>query len=147
MVKKIKKNNKSLLIKGSLERIPAEVIEDASFRKRLRQTMKGWSGIYALYKKDRVYYVGKATSSFWRLWGHFKRDRHKGKWDRFSVFRFKKIRYLGDLETLILHISKPKGNRNVPRIAKDMELTNILRKEVTEARKKAQRIEKAINPR
>ncbi|MEK6895962.1 MAG: GIY-YIG nuclease family protein [Nanoarchaeota archaeon] len=143
-MKNKRKNNKSLLIKGALEKIPAEVIEDEAFRKKLRNMMKGWSGIYALYKDDRVYYIGKATSSFWRLWGHFRRDRHVGKWNKFSVFRFKRIRYLDDLESLLLHISKPKGNRAVARIPKDMALTSLLRKEIKESRKRAQKIEKAI---
>ena len=106
--------------------------------------MKGWFGIYALYKDDKGYYVGQASSSFWRLWSHFKRDSHVGKWNKFSVFRFKRIRYLDDLELLLLHISKPKGNKNIGRIPKDSELTNILRKEIHEAKKKAQRIERAI---
>ena len=58
IMKNKRKNNKSLLIKGALEKIPAEVIEDEAFRKKLRNMMKGWSGIYALYKDDRVYYIG-----------------------------------------------------------------------------------------
>ena len=144
MAKRKKKSNKGLLIKGSLEKIPAEVIEDAGFRKKLRQMMKGWAGIYALYRDDKVYYVGLATSSFWRLWGHFKRDRHSGKWNRFSVYRFKRVKYLKDLETLILHISKPKGNHSIGKIPKDMELTRILRKDVKDFRKRAQKIERAI---
>lgn len=45
MVKRKKKSNKGLLIKGSLEKIPAEVIEDETFRRRLREMMKGWAGI------------------------------------------------------------------------------------------------------
>ena len=143
-MKRKRRSDKGLLIKGSLEKIPSDVIEDASFRKKLREMMKGWSGIYALYKDDKVYYVGQASSSFWRLWSHFKRDSHVGKWNKFSVFRFKRIRYLDDLELLLLHISKPKGNKNIGRIPKDSELTNILRKEIHEAKKKAQRIERAI---
>ena len=139
-----RKSNKGLLIKGSLERIPADIIDDPAFRKELRRMMKGWAGIYALYKNDKLYYVGLATSSFWRLWGHFKRDRHVGKWNKFSVYRFKRIKYLKDLETLILHISKPRGNHTIGRIPKDMELTRILRKYVKDFRKRAQKIERAI---
>lgn len=139
-----RKGNRGLLIKGSLERIPAGTIEDAAFRKRLRKMMRGWAGIYALYRDDKLYYVGLAKSSFWRLWGHFKRDHHAGKWNNFSVFRFKKVRYLKDLETLILHISKPKGNKVRGTIPKDYELTRELRKEATVFRKKAEKIENAI---
>ncbi len=144
MAKKLRKSNRGLLIKGSLEKIPAEVMEDGVFRKKLRELMRWWAGIYALYNGDRLYYVGLATKSFWRLWGHSKRGKHVGKWDKFSVFRFKRIKYLKDLETLILHISKPRGNRVIGRIPKDYELTKILRKEVTDFKKKAQKIERAI---
>lgn len=140
---RIKREKQGLLIKGALEKIPVEVIEDATFRKRLREIMKGWSGIYALYKDDKVYYVGKSINDFWRLWRHYQRDRHVGKWDKFSVFRFK-TKNLPALETLVLHISKPKGNKAIPRIPKDVELTKILKNEVKQARKTAQRIEKAI---
>lgn len=143
--KKPKKKGKSklLLIKGSLEKIPAEVMEEESFRKTLREIMKDWSGIYVLYKDDKIYYIGKATSGFWRLWNHFKRSKHSGKWNKFSIFRFR-TKNLIDIETLLLRISKPKGNKSIPRIPKDMELTKILKKEMKESRKKAQSIEKAL---
>ena len=142
-MKKEIKNKNALLIKGSLEKIPSEVMVDESFRKKLRTIMKDWSGIYVLYKDDKVYYIGKATSGFWRLYGHFKRTKHIGKWNKFSIFRFK-TRNLTAIETLLLHVSKPKGNTSIPRIAKDMELTNVLRKEIKDARIKAHKLEKAI---
>jgi hypothetical protein len=141
---KKKKSTKGILIKGSLERIPAEVIEEEAFRKTLRNMMKDWSVIYALYKDDKPYYVGLATKGFWRLWRHFKRDRHAGKWNKFSVYRFKRVKYLKDLEMLILHISKPKGNKTIGKIPKDYELTRNLRREVQEYRRTSQKIEKAI---
>ena len=140
---KEKKSEKFLLIKGSLEKIPSSVMEDESFRKKLREIMKEWSGIYVLYKDDKICYIGKAKSGFWRLWSHYKRGKHKDKWDKFSIFRFR-TKNLTAIETLLLHISKPKWNKSIPRIPKDMELTRILRKEMKEARKRAQEIERAI---
>lgn len=141
--KKEEKIIKRLLIKGSVEKIPQETIEDESFRKYLRKVMKDWCGIYVLYKGDEVYYVGQTNSSFWRLWTHFKRSANAGKWDKFSVFRFN-AKHLDSIETLLLHISKPKGNTNIPRIPKDREFTNVLRKEAKEARRKAIKLERAI---
>lgn len=138
------RSKKGLLIKGSFDKIPVEVIEDEAFRKKLRELMKGWSGIYALYSKDKLYYVGLATSSFWRLWNHFKKDRHKGKWDKFSLFRIKRVGYLKDLETLILQISKPKGNKVVGKIPRDLEITSIIRSLISDHRKTAEKIEKAL---
>jgi len=136
-------NNKGVLIKGSVEKIPQEMIEDESFRKYLRKVMKDWCGIYVLYKDEEVFYVGQTNSSFWRLWTHFKRSANAGKWNKFSVFKLK-AEHLDDLESLILHISKPKGNTNIPRIPKDREFTTAIKREAKEARKKAQRLERAI---
>jgi predicted GIY-YIG superfamily endonuclease len=61
--------------------------------------MRGYAGVYALYNKERLYYVGLATNLYGRLRGHTK-NRHKGKWDQFAIFRVRRVRYLKDMETL-----------------------------------------------
>jgi hypothetical protein len=39
------------------------------------------------------------------------RDRHAGKWDRFSIYLTEGDEHLKELESLILRIAGPKGNR------------------------------------
>ena len=79
---------KGALVKGMTRRLPSEILDNTVFRQGLRETMKGFSGIYALYKKDKLYYVGLTTNLFGRIKWHMK-DRHAGKWDSFVIFRIK----------------------------------------------------------
>ena len=56
--------------------------------------MRGYSGIYLLYRRKTLYYVGLASNFLWRLKTHAMRDRHAGKWDRLIIYRIKHVRYL-----------------------------------------------------
>lgn len=68
-------------------------------------------GIYALYRKGVLYYVGLATNLRARLRQHQK-DRHQGIWDRFSVYITSNDEHLKDLESLLLRVTKkPNGNK------------------------------------
>ena len=89
--------------------------------------MRGYSGVYALYKRDRLYYIGLANNLYWRLLGHTK-NRHKGKWDRFAIFRVGRVRYLKDMETLLLNVAKPPGNAVGGRLQRDADLTRIVKR-------------------
>jgi hypothetical protein len=55
------------------------------YRDIVRTMIRGKSGVYALYKQDKLYYVGLASNLMTRVNGHLK-DRHHGAWDRFSVY-------------------------------------------------------------
>lgn len=103
-MRKNRHSYKNLLVKRYLENVSRK-----AYRCALGRDKRG-VGIYVLYKGKRVYYIGKTTSSLrGRLSGHLG-DRHKGKWDRFSIFQVKRVKYIRDLEVLLLHIFKPKGN-------------------------------------
>ncbi len=72
--------------------------------------LEGNVGLYVLYKSDKLYYVGiTGIDLFWRLHTH-TRDKHKGKWDSFSVFIISRGRYLKDIETMANLISNPPAN-------------------------------------
>jgi hypothetical protein len=66
-------------------------------------------GIYALYKRNRLYYVGLTTGLASRLKAN-TRDRHRSKWDRFSIYLIVNDRHLKEIESLVLQIADPKGN-------------------------------------
>jgi hypothetical protein len=73
---------------------------------------RGRSGIYVLWKKRDVYYVGLTNSLRARLPAHLK-NHHKGKWDEFDMYviRKGKVKYLKELEALLIRVSKPSGNQ------------------------------------
>jgi hypothetical protein len=52
------KSSKGALIKGMSRRLSSELLGDPLFRKSLQQTMRGYAGIYALYRGKNLYYTG-----------------------------------------------------------------------------------------
>ena len=120
------KSRKGALIKGMSRRLPSEILESKVFAQRLREIMRRYAGIYALYRGNRIYYVGLTTNLHGRIKWHLK-DRHAGKWDRFIIFRIHKVRYLKDIETLIHHIIDTPGNRVKGKVPRDADLNRILR--------------------
>ena len=101
---------KGALIRGASKPLSREFLNSPTFREGLSDAMKGYSGLYALYHHDRIYYIGLANNLFWRLHQHTK-DRHKSKWDHFAVFRIARVRYLKDIESLLLRVANPPGNK------------------------------------
>ena len=100
---------KGSLIKGMSNNLPSDILTDPIFKKKLRELLRGYAGIYALYGGERLYYVGLARNLHGRVKRHFK-DRHRGKWDHFKIFRIQNVRYLRDIETLMHHIADTEGN-------------------------------------
>jgi excinuclease UvrABC nuclease subunit len=107
---KAKKKYKGQLVFQYVEKISRELLE--RYRQVIRDIARGKHGIYALYKDERIYYVGLASNLRQRL-GHHLRDRHKKTWNRFSIYLTTSSENLKDLESLFLRIFKPKGNTKV----------------------------------
>ena len=100
------KSDKSRLVKKHLE-----LADWKSYKEALGSKKKG-HGIYVLYKGDEIYYVGLSKRSLrGRLKSHALRDRHKGKWDKFSFYQIGRTKYIKDIESLLLRVIKPKGNK------------------------------------
>ena len=74
---------KKHLVIQHMEDISWRVMEE--YPQVVKELIKGKAGIYALYRKRKLYYVGLATNLMGRLKTHIK-DRHHGAWDRFSVY-------------------------------------------------------------
>tara|TARA_B100000953_G_C17725517_1_gene327041 strand:- start:11 stop:346 length:336 start_codon:yes stop_codon:yes gene_type:complete len=100
-------------------------------------------GIYALYKKDKLYYVGKSTDLNYRLQSHMS-NKHQHKWDKFSLFIIKNPKYVTDVETALINIAKPTGNATGARIPKDKALQKLVKHAIREYARKAKDLEKAI---
>ncbi len=84
----------------------------------------GKSGIYVLRKDRDVYYVGLASSLRARLAQHMK-DHHKGEWNRFDLYFIlpSKLKYLKELETILIRVARPRGCRTEPDFVKHNNLT------------------------
>ena len=95
------------LVVEHLEDISWIVLRD--YRQVVKEMIRGYSGIYALYRRNKLYYVGLASNLMSRLDQHLK-DKHKGKWDRFSVYLTVHNEHMKELESLVLRIVSPSGN-------------------------------------
>lgn len=98
------------ILEEHLEGINSKAMEQ--YPDVLKEMIRGRSGVYALYEGSDLYYVGLASNMMARL-KHHVRDRHKGLWDRFSVYLTKRPEqeHIRELEALLLRILRPKGNR------------------------------------
>lgn len=122
----------STIVREFLERISGRVLED--YRSLIAEMIKGHAGVYALYKGDRLYYVGLANNLMARVNHHLK-DRHKGRWDRFSVYLTVENDHIRPLEALILRIVNPEGNRVRGRLAGARDLVRPLGRLISEYQK------------
>lgn len=113
------------LVHGHLERISSQVFDQ--YHGQITELVKNHHGVYALYKKNRLYYVGLATNLRSRIKHHLK-DRHSLKWDSFSLYLIRKVDYLKELESLVLHIAEPKGNSVRGRFAQSKNLIHELKR-------------------
>jgi GIY-YIG catalytic domain len=121
MKKKI--TDRSKLVKKFWENKPSTEYRDA-----LRKKDRG-HGIYVLYKNDQVYYVGLSKSSLRsRIRSHATRDRHKGKWDTFSFYQIGRSKYIKDIESLLLRIIHPTGNKVKGKFHKRYDLSKRKRR-------------------
>lgn len=100
--------HRSHLVCQHLENISREALE--KHQDIIRQYVRRRQGVYALYRRGKLYYVGLASNLRPRLSHHLK-DRHRNSWDRFSVYITIGDHHLKELESLILRIVQPKGNR------------------------------------
>jgi len=106
-----------------LENVSRDALED--YQDILREQLRGRHGVYALYREGSLHYVGLAGNLRARLKQHL-RDRHKNDWDRFSVYLTIDNRAIKELETLLLRIVDPEGNRAVGRFIRSQNLGPIL---------------------
>lgn len=138
-----KRSKKGALIKGMTRKLPRALIEDTTFRKQLKEIMRGYAGIYALYKKNKLYYVGLASNLFWRIHWH-QRDRHAQKWDSFVIFRIKRVGYLKDIETIVLHLIDTPGNQVKGKVPRDADIHRIIKRVVSDQSRKVNQMKKAL---
>jgi hypothetical protein len=87
------------------------------------------TGIYALYRKNRLYYVGLASALRNRLTAHGK-NRHGNQWDRFSIYLTIKDQHLREIEALLLRIAKPRGSKQTGKLAQSRDMKRPIMKAI-----------------
>ena len=130
MAKKEKHKARSI-VTGHLEKISAKVFDD--FSSVITDLIKGHQGIYALFKKDRLYYVGLAGNLKGRIHSH-NTDRHQNKWTHFSLYIVRKEDHIREIESLVLRIAYPKGNSIKGKLKQSEDLRPSLKKMLIAAR-------------
>lgn len=125
MAQKRTKNRE--LVLGYIENISSKIFSDYS--REITELADKRHGVYALYKGSRLYYVGLATNLRSRVSRHLK-DRHSGKWDKFSLYLVRKADHIKELESLILRIADPAGNSTKGRLRHAENLKKKLEKRI-----------------
>ncbi len=125
--------NRVQLISQHLENISREALE--KYEPVIRGLVRRREGIYALYRKNKLYYVGLASNLNNRLKQHL-RDRHGDSWDHFSVYLMIGDHHLRELESLILRTTRPPGNKQKGKFSKSENLSRKLRNQFRLSQKK-----------
>lgn len=125
---------RSPLVCQHLENISRGALEQ--YQDIIRQYVRNRHGVYALYRRDKLYYVGLARNLKMRL-GHHLRDKHGNSWDRFSVYLTIGDSHLRELEALILRIVKPKGNTQTGKFASSEDIKRRFGRDVRERHREA----------
>ncbi len=118
---------KTQIVCQHLENISRAVLEE--HQTIIRQYIRGRHGVYALYCRDKLYYVGLASNLRTRLKQHLY-DKHSNKWDRFSVYLTIDNKAIKELETLMLRILNPEGNSMGGRFVRSQNLATQFSKEI-----------------
>lgn len=111
--------------RNAIKRYP-EIVMEFAWKK---------SGVYALYKGRDLYYVGLAKNLRSRLRGHL-RDRHAEAWDRFNVYLTQGDEHLKELESLVLRIASPKGNKQMGKFGGSRDLLGTFRQRIVDSQKR-----------
>jgi len=123
----------SPLVTQHLEKIDRHALEE--YQDIVRQYVRGRQGVYALYRDNKLYYVGLAGDLRNRLTQHLK-DRHCESWNRFSVYLTIGDSHLKELESLILRIVTPSGNQQRGKLMKSEDLRGKFRRAIRELHRK-----------
>lgn len=110
------------LVCQHLENISRAALEQ--YEDIVRQFVRQRQGVYTLYRRGKLYYVGLASNLRTRL-GHHLKDRHADSWDRFSVYLTIGDSHLRELESLILRIVNPPGNKQKGQFFKSEDLRRL----------------------
>ncbi|MHC4662052.1 MAG: restriction system modified-DNA reader domain-containing protein [Planctomycetota bacterium] len=114
-----------------MENISRRVLEE--HQSIIREYIAGKQGIYVLYKKNKLYYVGLATNLRGRLRSHL-RNRHKDTWDRFSIYLTVENRTIPEIEAILIRIANPPGNKAKSKFVKSKDIKRAFGRKFRDAK-------------
>lgn len=115
----MRQGRRGALVSQYLEGISRTAL--AEYQQFFREQARRRNGVYALYRKKKLYYVGLARALRGRLKTHL-RDKHGESWDRFSMYLTVGDDHIKELESLVLRIVRPTGNRQRGKFARAQNL-------------------------
>jgi len=115
------------IVEAYLERIGQKVFKD--FSSVITALIKGNQGIYALYKRDKLYYIGLASNLKNRIKHHLN-DKHKNYWTHFSLYIISKQEHIKEFESVILRVAWPKGNTVKGKLSRAKNLRPSLKRQL-----------------
>ena len=113
------------LILNRLENVSKDIFR--KYYPQITELVGDSPGIYALYDDAELYYVGKSTELRKRVRHHLK-DRHLASWTHFSLYLARREEHIHEIESLLVRIANPKGNRVIPRGRSTGTLVKLLKK-------------------
>jgi hypothetical protein len=122
-----RRNKTRAIVAGHVEKVSAQIFD--RYQKEITDMIRGYQGLYALYQKNKLYYVGLASNLKSRIKHHLS-NKHKGKWTHFSLYIIRKAGHIKELESLLLRIAYPLGNAQKGKLKNSKNLLPILRKRV-----------------
>jgi hypothetical protein len=124
-------SKRASLVCQHLENLSRVVLE--RYQRIIRNYVRNREGVYALYRRGKLYYVGLASDLQWRL-KHHLRDRHRASWDSFSIYLTIGDKHLKELESLLLRViqPKPEGNHQSGRFANSENLRRKFKRDIKE---------------
>ena len=128
----------SQLVCQHLENISRKMLEE--YQDVIRSFVRGRSGVYALYRRGKLYYVGLTKGLLGRLKMHLH-DKHGDTWDRFSVYITIGPAYMKEIESVLIRIASPPGNKQRGRFIRS---ENLLPKVKAEYRRRRKQEEEEI---
>jgi len=127
----------SQLVCQHLENISRKMLEE--YQDVIRSFVRGRNGVYAMYRRGKLYYVGLASSLLGRLKMHL-RDHHADTWDRFSVYLTIGPDYMKEIESVLIRIAAPPGNKMRGKFVRSENLLPRLKAEYRERRKQEEEL-------
>jgi len=135
------RTKRTFLVSQYLERVSYKALE--RYQDLLKDFTRRRNGVYALYRGDRLYYVGLARDLRRRVNQHLN-NSHRGAWDRFSMYLTIGDEHVRELESLVLRIVRPKANKQIGKFKRAEDLRRTLRRK---AKQKSQQEIEELFPR
>ena len=130
MAQKKTKRKKQPIVAEYLEKVSRNIFD--KHKKAITDRTSGQQGLYTLYRNDNLYYVGLASNLKNRINHHLK-DKHKSNWTHFSLYIIRHADQIKELESLLLRIAYPAGNKQKGKLRRSANILPDLKKQTKKA--------------